>query len=224
MSTQTDLRTRKRIANRDAISHAATRLFVERGFDNVTVDEIAAAANVGRKTVFNHFPRKEDMFFDLEANGREDLLQGLKRRRAGTSPIEALRELAHMLVAEERSYIRFFPMSPRFIETIEASETLKARARAIRDDLAQLVAGAIAQIVGRDPSDPDAHLAANLLVTTWSVAFIQAHKIFKETGSREKANATFLFIVDRGTHGANASLEGTPYASPIVAPGTPSQR
>ena len=66
MSTPSDRRSRKRLVTREGISVAATRLFLERGFDNVTVDEIAAAADVGRMTVFNHFPRKEDMFFDRD--------------------------------------------------------------------------------------------------------------------------------------------------------------
>ena len=66
-----DRRSRKRLATRDDISEAATRLFYERGFDHVTVDEIAEAADVGRMTVFNHFPRKEDMFFDRDEEARE---------------------------------------------------------------------------------------------------------------------------------------------------------
>jgi AcrR family transcriptional regulator len=66
-----DRRTRKRLATRQAISDTATRLFFERGFDTVTIDDIAEAADVGRKTVFNHFARKEDMFFDRD----EDLSQ-----------------------------------------------------------------------------------------------------------------------------------------------------
>ena len=66
MSTPPDRRSRKRLAMRQGISNTATRLFFERGFDQVTVDEIAAAADVGRMTVFNHFPRKEDMFFDRD--------------------------------------------------------------------------------------------------------------------------------------------------------------
>jgi len=77
---QLDRRSRKRLATRQAISVAATRLFVERGFDQVTVDEIATAADVGRMTVFNHFPRKEDMFFDRDAEIREVLLEALRRR------------------------------------------------------------------------------------------------------------------------------------------------
>ena len=70
MSIPSDLRSRKRLATRQGISNVATRLFIERGFDHVTVDEIAAAADVGRMTVFNYFPRKEDMFFDLDEEGR----------------------------------------------------------------------------------------------------------------------------------------------------------
>jgi AcrR family transcriptional regulator len=66
-----DRRTRKRMATRQAISDVATRLFMERGFDRVTIDEIAEAADVGRMTVFNHFPRKEDMFFDREQEGHD---------------------------------------------------------------------------------------------------------------------------------------------------------
>ena len=91
MPTPSDRRSRKRLATRQGISDAATRLFLERGFDHVTVDEIAAAADVGRMTVFNHFPRKEDMFFDLDEEGRAELLSSLQKRKPGTSPVEALR-------------------------------------------------------------------------------------------------------------------------------------
>ena len=71
LPTPPDRRTRKRLATRQRISDVATRLFIERGFDGVTVDEIAEAADVARMTVFNHFSRKEDMFFDLDEEGRE---------------------------------------------------------------------------------------------------------------------------------------------------------
>ncbi len=212
MSAPSDRRSRKRLATRRAIAHVADRLFLERGFENVTVDEIAAAADVGRMTVFNHFPRKEDMFFDRDEEGRETLREALRQRDAGIAPIETLRLLAHRLVEEQAPYLEFSSRSQVFMETVERSETLKARARAIRDELAHVVAVALAECVERDAADPDTYLAAGLLLATWSVAFIQAHRIFRQTRDAEEAKAAFLAIVDQGAIGLKAAMAGTPYA------------
>ena len=212
MSIPSDRRSRKRLATRQGISVAATRLFLERGFDHVTVDEIAAAADVGRMTVFNHFPRKEDMFFDRDEEGREMLREALRQHDRSTAPIETLRLLAHRLVAEQSPYVEFSARSQGFIETIEASETLKARARAIRDELAHVVAVALAECVGRESTDPDAHLVAGLLLATWTVAFIQAHRTFRQSQDTNEAKAAFVAIVDKGSIGLKAATAGTPYA------------
>ncbi|MEN2426609.1 TetR/AcrR family transcriptional regulator [Chromobacterium vaccinii] len=206
------LRSRKRLATRQSISNAATRLFLERGFEHVTIDEIAAAADVGRMTVFNHFPRKEDMFFDRDEEGRAILAQALRERAPGVSPIESLRRLAYRLLAEQSPYLRFSAESQGFIKTVEASETLKARARAIRDEIARAVAATLAECAGREASDPAADLAANLLLAMWTVALIQAHRTFREKQDSEEANAVFLAIIDQGTIGLNAAMAGTPYA------------
>ena len=197
---------------RQSISDTATRLFYERGFDHVTVDEIAEAADVGRKTVFNHFPRKEDLFFDRDEEFRETLCEALQQRDPRIAPIETLRLLAHRLVAEQSPLLEFSARSQRFIETIESSETLKARARAIRDELAQVISIALSECMGREPTDPDAQLAAGLLLATWTVALIQAHQTFRQKRDKKKANAAFLAIVDRGTVGLKAVMARTPYA------------
>jgi AcrR family transcriptional regulator len=212
MSIPSDRRSRKRLATRQGISNIATHLFIERGFDQVTVDEIAEAADVGRMTVFNHFPRKEDMFFDLDEAGREILRAALAKRDAKVAPIEAYRRLAHRLVAEGSPFVEFNARSQAFIETIEGSETLKARARAIRDELAQVVTVAMVENVGREPADSDAYLAAGLLLATWTVAFLGAHRAFRRTRSTAKAKTAFLAVVDKGTIGLKAAMAGTPYA------------
>jgi AcrR family transcriptional regulator len=212
MPSPSDRRSRKRLATRQGISKAATRLFFKRGFDHVTVDEIAAAADVGRMTVFNHFPRKEDMFFDRDEEGREILREALRQRDPRVAPIETLRLLAHRLVAEQSPFVRFTTGSQGFIKTIEGSETLKARARAIRDELAQVVTVALSECVGRKPSDPVAHLAASLLLATWTVALIHAHQTFRQSRDTKKAKAAFLALVDKGTMGLKAAMAGTPYA------------
>ena len=212
MSAPSDRRSRKRLATRQAISNAATRLFKQRGFDQVTVDEIADAADVGRMTVFNHFRRKEDMFFDRDEEGREILREALRQDDSRIAPIETFRLLAHRLVAGQSPFVEFSPAGQSFIETIEGSETLKSRARAIRDELAQVVTVALSERVGRDPADPDAHLAAGLLLATWTVAFIEAHRTFRQRRDTEEAKAAFLAIVDKGTIGLKAALARTPYA------------
>lgn len=205
-------RSRKRLATRQDISNAATRLFWERGFDRVTVDEIAAATGVARMTVFNHFPRKEDMFFDREDEGREVLREALRQRDPLVSPIETLRLLAHRLVEQQSPYINFSDESQNFIKTIEGSETLKARARAIRDEITQVVATAMSESVGRKPGDPAAQLTASLLLATWTVALIQAQGTFRERRDANEATTLFLALVDKGSIGATAALAGTAYA------------
>ena len=207
-----DRQSRKRLATRQSISNAATRLFLERGFDHVTVDDIAAAADVGRMTVFNHFPRKEDMFFDRDEEGRALLHDVLRQRDTGVSPIDTLRLLAHQLVTEQSPYVTFSADSMGFMATIDGSITLKARARAIRDELAQVVALTLAECVGRQANDPAAQLAAHLLLATWSVALVQAHQSYRQGRDVAAAQAVFLALVDQGSRGLTAAMAGTPYA------------
>jgi len=97
------------------------------------------------------------------------------------------------------------------METIRASEALKARARAIRDELTVMLTVALAKAAHRRHPDPAANLAASLLVATWEVAFLEAHRIFHQSRNIKKANATFLAIVDQGTRGLKAAVEGSPY-------------
>ena len=212
-ATKPNRQTRKRLATRQKISDVATRLFFERGFDGVKIDEIAEAADVSRMTVFNHFPRKEDMFFDLDDEGRHDLLQALQKRKAETPPVEALRRFAHWAVSHQRPYVRFFDAhSDKFLATLQASEALKARARAIRDELTDVLAVALTSSLKRVHPDPIAGLAASLLVATWVLALMEAHRSFQQNQDEGEANVCFLSLIDRGTKGVKAALEGTPYA------------
>ena len=123
-----------------------------------------------------------------------------------------MRLLAHRLVAAESPSVEFSARSQDFIGTVEGSETLKARARAIGDELGQVVALALAECVGRQKGDPDAQLAAGLLLATWTVAFLHAHRVFRRTRDSGDARGAFLGLVDKGTRGVTAALAGTPYA------------
>jgi hypothetical protein len=76
----------------------------------------------------------------------------------------------------------------------------------------QFVAMTLSEGAGREPTDPAAHLAGNLLLATWTVARIQAHRTFLRSRHKEEATAAFLAIVDTGTIGIIAAMAGTPYA------------
>lgn len=204
-----DRRSRKRLETRRNISYAATALFAEKGFDNVTIDEIAAAADVGRMTVFNHFPRKEEMFFDRDEEIRETLCLALRERPADVSPLEALRLLAHRLIAEKRPFLQFSADSQGFVAIIQASETLKARTRQIRDEVANTMAAELASVSGKDKPDAEAKLAAALLLASWSVALVSAHEVYRETKDESLAATTFLTLIDKGAQGQKAALAGT---------------
>jgi hypothetical protein len=152
------------------------------------------------------------MFFDRDEEGREILRETLRHRDPRIAPSETLRLLAHQLVADRSPIVEFSARSQEFIKTIEGSETLKARARAIRDEIAQVVTVALAESAGREPTDPVAQLAAGLLLATWTVALMQAHRTFRQRRGTAKAKATFLAIVDQGAIGIKAAMAGTPYA------------
>lgn len=83
-------RERKKAATRKAISNAATLLFLERGFDNVSIREVAEKADVSPTTVFAHFPQKEALVFDEDDEQRELLVAVVRDRPAGTSISAAL--------------------------------------------------------------------------------------------------------------------------------------
>jgi hypothetical protein len=81
----TGARERRRQETRSRIVDAAAELFAERGFDAVSVMEIAKRAGVVEKTVFNHFPVKEGLVFDADPPMRAALLEAVRRRPSGES-------------------------------------------------------------------------------------------------------------------------------------------
>lgn len=216
MGTPPGRRTRKRLATRQSISDAATQLFFERGFDRVTIDEIAEAADVGRMTVFNHFPRKEDMFFDREQEIHNVAFEAVRTRGPGVTPINAMRLLAHHIVEQRHPSFPLFDGTRRFVETVMASEALKARARQMRDEFIRTLAVVLAGATGRVANDPHTHLAAGMIASTWSVAFDEAQKVFDRTGDVGEAKRDFLALIDRGSAGTAAALAGTAYARDSV--------
>ncbi len=121
------LRERKKQATRLLISNVATGLFIERGFEEVTVAEIAEAAGVSKMTVFNYFPRKEDLFLDRHADRLAELTEVVRSRPAGVSPCTALRRHQHELLASGHPLSGAIPGGPGFWWVLTSSPALTAR-------------------------------------------------------------------------------------------------
>src|SRR3954462_1855736 len=92
------LRARKKRIAREAIAATARRLFADRGFDTVTVAEIAAAADVSEKTVFNHFATKEDLAFAGREQGLAQFVAAIAERAPGSSILDVFRTMTHTVL------------------------------------------------------------------------------------------------------------------------------
>lgn len=207
MLDRTGLRDRKKEMTRQAISDVATRLFVERGFDKVSVADIAQEADVARKTVFNYFPRKEDLVFDREEEARA-LVRDALAGRGRQPPVGAFQALMRSLAESGHPLFRISERPVRFWRMVAESAALTARACELQVTLADDLAGMLSDAVGRPRSDPDARLAATMLVATLVVAYGEALRVFRQ--NREPGPA-FASVMDRGFAGVDAALAGTPY-------------
>jgi AcrR family transcriptional regulator len=88
-TTQPGLRERKKQRTRELIADTARKLFAERGFEEVTVAEIARAADVAETTVFNYFPTKEDLVYWRMESFEAALLDAIREREPGESALAA---------------------------------------------------------------------------------------------------------------------------------------
>jgi AcrR family transcriptional regulator len=124
---------------RARISEVATRLFLERGFDAVTVAQVAREAGVSSVTVFKHFPRKEDLMLDRADDAAHLLRSAVRDRPAGAGVVAGLEEMAFRLADEEHGLSGVAAGSVPFFRTVAASPPLVARARELAAELQQVL-------------------------------------------------------------------------------------
>jgi AcrR family transcriptional regulator len=151
------LRETKKLATRQQIAEVAMQLFVQRGFDRVTVAEVAAEAGVSEKTVYNYFPTKEDLFFDEVPERARALAEAIRSRPEGEPIIATLRRLQIAEAARLTS-----PGFVTFARVLEESPALQAKELEIMAVLAHALAGALEE-EGIDARD--ARIAASLLIS-----------------------------------------------------------
>ena len=86
------LRERKRRETRRRIADAGICLFIERGYDATTLDDIAAAAGISRRTFFHYFKSKDDILISLQSGMGEMIAQAVREAPEGKAPLDAIRD------------------------------------------------------------------------------------------------------------------------------------
>jgi AcrR family transcriptional regulator len=209
------LRERKKEQTRQLIADTARRLFAERGFEAVTVAEVARVANVAEKTVFNYFPTKEELFYSRLEAFEEELLAAVRGRSPGESILAAVRDF---LMGQRGVLAIRGPGSDEeateqlltVTRVITASPALLARERQVFAQYADALAALIAEETGARPGAIEPQLAANALlgahralidyVRSRALAGAPASQVAREVRARAK-RAFDLLAAGLGDYG-----------------------
>jgi AcrR family transcriptional regulator len=159
------LRERKKEQTRRHIAETARRLFGERGFERVTIAEIAQAADVAVQTVFNYFPTKEDLVYWRLSSFEDELLTAVRERGPGESAIEAFQAF---LLGQGGLLVQDDPAAREqlvaFTRMISDSPALQARERQILAGYTDALAGLLARETGAEPDDIRPRVAAGAMI------------------------------------------------------------
>ncbi|MER7205503.1 TetR/AcrR family transcriptional regulator [Streptosporangium sp. NPDC020072] len=172
MSSEPGLRERKKQRTRQTISDIASGLFLRRGFDNVTVAEVAEAAGVSAKTVFNYFPRKEDLFLDRFPEAAELITRAIRERPEGEEPLTALRRLQRELLRDNHPFGAFTDGYRFFWQVVIDSPSLQARARERAAEFEELLGSLLAEAAGAPSDDPWSRVSAAMIVSAYRTVYV----------------------------------------------------
>lgn len=189
------LRERKKRAAHEAIAATARRLFADRGYDAVTVAEVAAAANVSEKTVFNHFPTKEDLAFAGREEGIALLVKAIAERPPGTPVLEVFRGLTRTVIDE------FVAAGDDDLlavaKILRDSRTLRERLTVGWESGAATVTAAVAETSGAPGDDLLPGIVARALWWTHRSIFLLALNGLLAEEDREQLAARLRATADR---------------------------
>jgi AcrR family transcriptional regulator len=203
MNTELGLRERKKQQTRRAIREAAMRLFLERGFDQVSVAEVARAADVSEATVFNYFPTKEALVYERMDAFEQELLAAVRARPEGES---VLRSFVRFIL--DRSDNAATGDGRRRVAALTrlaaASPSLMARERQIVARYTDALAALLAEESGAAADDIEPRIAAEAMM-----AFHRSLIDFaRQRAVSRKSNTSFASEIRAAGEQALTLLEG----------------
>ncbi|MHC3815926.1 TetR/AcrR family transcriptional regulator [Streptomyces sp. NBC_00341] len=157
------LRERKKRQTRQHLSDVATGLFLERGFDAVTIAEVARAADVSVNTVYNYFPTKEDLFLDRSSGIVDRLSRYVRGRDRGESAADAVLRELRIQVESVSPAVGLMEGYESFMRVIQGADGLKARLWHIQQEALLRLEETLLEESGAEPGDPVPVLVAGQL-------------------------------------------------------------
>src|SRR3954452_11249664 len=189
-SPQTRLRERKKEQTRPPIAQTARRLFGARGFERVTVAEVARAAEVSEQTVFNYFPTKEDLVYWRLQSFEDELLRTIREREPGEP---ALAAFGRFILAERGLLAKRDPQAREELAAltrmIAGSPALLAREQQIFASYTASLAALLAEETGADAADVRPSVAANAMIDVHNSIVQHARRGLVEGGRHPKLAA-----------------------------------
>jgi AcrR family transcriptional regulator len=222
----TGLRERRKQETRRALSDAAMGLFAARGFESVTISQVADAAGVSKKTVTNYFSRKEDLVFDHAEATIRGLADAVARRAPGESLLAAVRrDHAERIAAGD---VTLGPPTATFARLIRDSTVLASRLREIAGLREQALGDALAAETGTD--DPQQRIVAAQLASVHRVLFTEAARRILAGEAHDAIRQSLAAAAERAFDLLEPSLGGyevrlphgrpTPVVERVPAPST----
>jgi AcrR family transcriptional regulator len=188
----TGLRERKKQQTRQHIADVAIGLFLERGFDEVTVAEVAEAADVSVNTVYNYFPAKEDLFFDRAEETAERPSRRVRERAPGESAAEALFRGLREDIEQRSPWIGLNEGYDRFIRTAIGSPALMRRMMFFHRATTERLAATLREEAGAAPDDVAPDLIGAQLMTVQQALLSCVMKCIRDHGSVDEAAGRML--------------------------------
>ena len=174
MTTGVGLRERKKEQTRQLIASTAQQLFAERGFDAVTVADVARAAEVSPGTVFNYFPTKEDLFYSGMQLFEASLVDAVRSRPVGKSVLAAFRDfiLANASRLEDEEVASVIARAARLVA---GSAALQARERELIDGYTDALAELLVAETRASAESIEPKVVASALMSTHRVLVAYVH-------------------------------------------------
>ncbi|MFD5634610.1 TetR/AcrR family transcriptional regulator [Streptomyces sp. NPDC127077] len=206
------LRESKKQETRQLISDCATKLFIEQGFEQTTIAEIAAAARVAKKTVTNYFPRKEDLALDHHEAFTQGLARAVAERGPDEEPLAALGRTFRAALLEHNAVVGF--TGPAFARMVANSPTLTARLRELHDQREAALATALAATASDPTLTITPRAAAALIAAADRLLFRRIQELTLAGHTNDQIEATLLPEADHLHTLLDRALGNHPTATP----------